>query len=66
MLNGSHQLPASSHLPRRHEIAPNLTPEHVEDIQILENGYKNGWIDAQSEAEEHEPFDWEAFRLNLP
>jgi hAT family C-terminal dimerisation region len=28
-----------------------LTPEHVEQLQIVKNGYKNGWISATGEVE---------------
>ena len=36
-----------------------LTPEHVEQIQLVKNGFKNGWIDAFEEAQKHEPLVWD-------
>lgn len=35
-----------------------LTPEHVEELQLLKNGYRNGWTDAATDSKEHEGYDW--------
>ncbi|KIL66524.1 hypothetical protein M378DRAFT_75115 [Amanita muscaria Koide BX008] len=39
-----------------------LKPEHVEALQMVKNGYKNGWINATKDAKQHEPYSWAAHK----